>query len=150
MCSIFFKVDAQKKILCMPGYELWTPSRQSVSHSVTSVTNPLLSSLRQLRQLYWRILSLDLSVRGSAAWWPVKRQIYVHFEWIFPVNESRCVNTLIGNRMQPTRRVHAQQPVLFSEHLILTAPVTGTRTCIVFYTLKRSLPVATVPIKFFF
>jgi hypothetical protein len=52
--------------------------------------------------------------------------------------------------MQRTRRAHAQQPVLFSEHLILTAPVTGTQTCVVFYTLKRSLPVAAVRINFFF
>jgi hypothetical protein len=89
------------------------------------------------------------SVRGLAAWWTVNRQICIHFEWISPVNESRCVNMLRGNSMQHMCRAHAQQTILFSEHLILTVPVTWKQTCIVFYTLKLSLPVARVRIKFF-
>ena len=82
------------------------------------------------------------------AWWIVKRQICVHFKWMNPVNGSRYVNRLHGNCMYHKCMARSEQPVLFSEHLIATFPPTGKQTRIVFYKLKRLLPVAPIRINF--
>jgi hypothetical protein len=56
---------------------------------------------------------------------------------------------LHGNCWQHKCMVRSEQPALFSERLIATCPLTGKQTGIVFYNLKRSLPVALIRINLF-